>query len=295
MPSIIAIPAFSDNYIWLIREGRSAVVVDPGDAAPVLGVLEREGLVLTAILATHHHRDHVGGIEALLRATAVVPAQAGISVVPAQAGIAVVPAQAGIAVVPAQAGIQVPVFGPAREAIPARTVALAEGDHVELPGIGARLSVLDVPGHTAGHIAYTGEIDGPVVFCGDTLFAAGCGRLFEGTPAQMWSSLRKLGALDARTRVYCAHEYTLANLAFARAVEPANAAVAARIARERGKRDLGQPTVPSSLDDERATNPFLRAGLAPLRAAAEAHAGRALADEVESFAVLREWKNGFRG
>jgi len=266
MPSIIAIPAFTDNYIWLIRKGQEAVVVDPGDAAPVLDHLAREKLVLRAILTTHHHADHVGGVPALVERFAV------------------------------------PVFGPARESIPARTTSLREGDRVDVPGIGVTLDVLDVPGHTAGHIAYVGDIGGPGVFCGDTLFAAGCGRLFEGTAEQMWTSLSKLAALSPGTRAYCAHEYTLANLRFARAVEPDSAALAARSARdettraagEAAKRREGLPTLPSTIGEERATNPFLRADLAVPRRAAEAHAGRPLATPVASFAALREWKNGFK-
>jgi hydroxyacylglutathione hydrolase len=155
--------------------------------------------------------------------------------------------------------------------------------------------VLDIPGHTAGHIAYAGDIDGASLFCGDTLFAAGCGRLFEGTAAQMWDSLSKLARLDPATRVYCGHEYTLANLAFAAAVEPASAAIAARTASAARTRQQGQPTLPSTIADELATNPFLRAGADAPRRAAEAHAGHALPRPVDVFAVLREWKNGFRG
>jgi hydroxyacylglutathione hydrolase len=259
MAAIIPIPAFSDNYIWLVREGANAVVVDPGDAAPVQDYLDRERLALTAILNTHHHGDHVGGNAALLDRRAV------------------------------------PVYGPARESIPGLTHALAEGDRIDVPGIGCRLSVLDVPGHTAGHIAYTGEIGGePVAFVGDTLFAGGCGRLFEGTPEQMTVSLGKLAALPGATRVYCAHEYTMANLRFAAAVEPHNPLLQARIGREQAKRDRGQPTVPSTVADERATNPFLRAAEPEVFAAAETHAGSVLADAVAVFATLREWKNGFR-
>jgi hydroxyacylglutathione hydrolase len=259
MPTIIPVAAFSDNYIWIVRQGGSAVVVDAGDAAPVLAYLEREGLALTGILCTHHHLDHVGGNTALLER------------------------------------FRVPVFGPAGEKIPGRTQALVEGDRITVPGIGATLEAIDIPGHTAGHIALTGDIDGPVVFCGDTLFAAGCGRLFEGTPAQMWSSLSKLAALPGATRVFCGHEYTLANLRFAAAVEPGNAMVAERVARESAKRERGLPTLPSTIADEHATNPFLRAAQPTVRAAAERHAGRALSDPVESFAVLREWKNAFKG
>jgi len=260
MPAIIPIPAFSDNYIWLLREGRHAAVVDPGDAAPVQAYLDREQLVLTAIVNTHHHGDHVGGNAALLARYAV------------------------------------PVFGPARESIPGRTRALAEGDTITVPGIGLELAVLDVPGHTAGHIAYAAGDGGdgvPVAFVGDTLFAGGCGRLFEGTPGQMADSLGKLAALPGATLAYCAHEYTLANLRFALAVEPGNAALRERQARDQARRDRGVPTVPSSIAEERATNPFLRAGEPAVFAAAEARAGRRLADAVDAFATLREWKNTF--
>jgi len=258
MVTIIPIPAFADNYIWTLRQGTSAVVVDPGEAGPVLAYLDREGLTLTAILATHHHNDHVGGIPALL------------------------------------ARFNAPVFGPANETIPSRTRALREGDTVDVPGLPVTLRVLDIPGHTAGHIAYFGDVSGaPSVFCGDTLFAAGCGRIFEGTPQQMWTSLSALAALPAATRVYCGHEYTLANLRFAQAVEPNNAALWDRQAREEAKRKDGLPTLPSTMEQEHATNPFLRAPIAAVRAAAEQRAGRPLASDVEAFAVLREWKNAF--
>ncbi len=258
MLTIIPIPAFADNYIWLFRQRAHAVVVDPGDAAPVLAYLEREGATLTAILATHHHADHVGGNRALL------------------------------------ARFPVPVYGPARETIPGRTHALEEGDSFDIPGIDASLSVLDVPGHTSGHIAYVGDIDGvAALFCGDTMFAAGCGRLFEGTPTQMWKSLAKFAALPPATHVYCGHEYTLANLRFAAAVEPDNAQVKARQVREQAKRDRGEPTLPSTIGEERATNPFLRANLPSVKTAAETYAGHALADDVASFAAVRAWKNAF--
>jgi hydroxyacylglutathione hydrolase len=258
MPSIIPIPAFADNYIWLLREGSAGVVVDPGDAGPVIAHLARENLELTAILATHHHGDHVGGIRALLDRWPV------------------------------------PVFGPANETIPGRTRALAEGDAITVPGIELELSVLDIPGHTAGHIAYVARGHAsPLLFCGDTLFAAGCGRLFEGTPMQMVASLAKLSALPDATLIYCGHEYTLANLRFAAEVEPANASVAERRGREKAKRDRGLPTLPSTIGDEHATNPFLRTGRAAVRSAAERHAGRALDDPVAVFAEIRSWKNVF--
>jgi hydroxyacylglutathione hydrolase len=258
MAAIIPIPAFSDNYVWLLRAGASAAVVDPGDAKPVLDYLDRERLALVAVLATHHHADHVGGISALLER------------------------------------FDVPVYGPAGEKIPRRTRALREGDRIAIPALGATFDTLDIPGHTAGHIAYCGMFGGALaLFCGDTLFAAGCGRLFEGTPDQMWASLSKLAALPGETRVYCGHEYTLANLRFAAAVEPRSAALAERTARERAKRDEGLPTVPSTIAEERATNPFLRANVPEVRAAAQAHAGRALDDPASTFAVLRSWKNEF--
>jgi len=258
MITIIPIPAFADNYIWTLRSGGNAVVVDPGDAAPVLAYLDREGLALTAILATHHHNDHVGGVPALV------------------------------------ARNRVPVFGPARESIPERARALGEGDEIEVPGLSLRLRVMDIPGHTAGHIAFFGDVDGvPSVFCGDTLFAAGCGRVFEGTPEQMWTSLSALAALPPETRVYCGHEYTLANIRFALAVEPDNADLREREAREKAKRDRGEPTLPSTIGLERRTNPFLRAPVPAVREAAAAHAGAALGSDVDSFAALRAWKNAF--
>src|SRR5436190_3414303 len=258
MTTIIPIPAFRDNYIWAVRDGAKAAVVDPGDAAPVLAWLDANGVHLSAIIATHHHADHVGGVAELC------------------------------------AKYDVPVFGPAREAIPRRTHALSEGDRIEVPGVGLACALFDIPGHTAGHIAYYTAGDDPLLFCGDTLFGAGCGRIFEGTPEQMWASLSKLAGLPAATRVYCGHEYTLANLAFAQAVEPGNDDVRARIGRERVKRDRNLPTLPSTIGDELATNPFLRAGLPGVMAAAAAHAKRAMASVVDSFATLRQWKNEFR-
>ena len=257
MATIIPIPAFRDNYIWAVRSGALAAVVDPGDAAPVLAWLDANGVELTAILATHHHADHVGGVPAL------------------------------------RARYDVPVFGPANESIPLRTQALREGDRIDVPGVDLALSVLDIPGHTAGHIAYYALTPEPLVFCGDTLFAAGCGRLFEGTPPQMWSSLGKLGALPAATRVYCGHEYTLANLRFAAAVEPGNEDIRARTENERDKRTRDEPTLPSTIGMELATNPFLRASRPDVMARAAEHAGRAIDDAVDAFAALRAWKNAF--
>ena len=259
MTSIIPVGAFTDNYVWIVRSGASAVAVDPGDAAPVLAYLERESLALTAILATHHHRDHVGGIPALVD----------------------------------RYGAR--VHGPAREIASGVDARLAEGDVVRIDEPSLALRVLDIPGHTSGHIALTGEVGGaPALFCGDTLFAAGCGKLFEGTPDEMWSSLQKLAALPRDTRVYCGHEYTLSNLRFAAAVEPDSAALRERTARERAKRERGEPTLPSTIGEELATNPFLRVREPAVRAAAQAHAASRLDGDVAVFAALRQWKNAFQ-
>lgn len=257
MMKLVALPAFTDNYIWMLHDGRRAVVVDPGDAAPVLQALDAGGLRLAAILVTHHHPDHVGGVDAL------------------------------------RSRLEGPVYGPARETIPAPFTPLEGGQRIEALGIA--FDVIDVPGHTAGHIAYAehGAAAQPLLFCGDTLFSAGCGRLFEGTPAQMTASLDKLDALPADTRVCCTHEYTLSNLRFAAAVEPANEAVAAHTQACRERREAGQPTLPSTLAVERRINPFLRCSEPAVVAAARAQ-GAANDSRVEVFAALREWKNRFR-
>lgn len=259
MLPVLHVCAFEDNYIWIVR-GRSrdrAAVVDPGDAAPVLAALPALGLRLSAILCTHHHGDHTGGIAELRHH---------------------------------EPGL--PVYGPSRENIPAITHPLVDGDTVQLAGLGISLQVLDVPGHTRGHIAYYGH---GWLFCGDTLFSAGCGRLFEGTAAQMHASLSRLAALPADTQVFCAHEYTQANLRFAHAVEPDNPAILAYQESVRIQRLANQPTVPSSLAREKDINPFLRSQVPAVRAAAEHHAEKTLDDEVEVFAEIRKWKDRFRG
>ena len=253
---IHAVPAFRDNYLWVLAQGSRAAVVDPGDAAPVEAFLAARGLELCAILATHHHADHVGGLVALASRW------------------------------------HCPAFGPATEPIAGLTQKLREGDRIVVPGLDIAFRVLDIPGHTAGHIAYVNE-DGPMVFCGDTLFACGCGRLFEGTPAQMVASLGKLAALPPATRIYCGHEYTMANIAFAEAVEPGNRLLAERKARESAKRARGAPTLPSTLADELATNPFLRWDAPEVIESARRHAHRPLNAPVEVFAEIRAWKNGF--
>jgi len=248
------IPAFQDNYIWLLVRDGLAVVVDPGEAEPVLEMLRRDRLKLEHIVVTHHHGDHVGGVAQLADTS------------------------------------KARVWGPARERIPRRQVALADGDAIDL--LGERFTVIDVPGHTLGHIALHAPAIGALL-CGDTLFAGGCGRLFEGTPEQMCVSLERLAALPADTLVYCAHEYTLSNLRFARAVEPDNAAMAQRQLHCERQRERGEPTVPSTIGVERATNPFLRCTEPAVRAAAERRKPGAGADPVQTFAALRAWKNTF--
>ena len=252
---VIPLRAFSDNYIWTIRDGRCAAVVDPGDAAPVIDYLRRERLDLVAILNTHHHADHVGGNSALLQHA------------------------------------RVPVYGPRDPRIGDITNAVGEGDRFTLPHFGIQLSVFEIPGHTRTHIAFHGA---GMLFCGDTLFAAGCGRLFEGTPQQMHESLGKLMTLDDATSVYCGHEYTASNIRFARAVEPDNVALQDLDTHVRQLRDRDEPTLPSTIGQEKATNPFVRVGEPAVMESASRHASRALRDPVSVLAEIREWKNAFR-
>jgi hydroxyacylglutathione hydrolase len=253
------IHAFSDNFIWLLRRDgeRHCAVVDPGDARPVIERLEAEDLRLSDILITHRHGDHVGGIRELVDRYPNAVVQ-----------------------------------GPAGEPIPERRHALREGDEVHLSSIGTGLTVMDVPGHTEGHIAYFGA-DGnePVVFCGDTLFSIGCGRVFSGTFDQLHDSLMRLRELPNDTRVYCAHEYTLENIGFARWVEPDNPALLARAEQAHAQIDAGGDTVPSRLGDEKAANPFLRCDVPGVIEAAERHAGRAMRDSRDTFHTIRRWKD----
>ncbi|MGI9217717.1 MAG: hydroxyacylglutathione hydrolase [Hydrogenophaga sp.] len=251
------LPAFSDNYIWVLHDGHRALAVDPGEADGLAQWLQQQGLQLDTILITHHHGDHTGGVAQLREATGAR------------------------------------VFGPARESVPAPLHRVEGGNSFE--ALGVRFEVMDVPGHTAGHIAFfAADVDGaPLLFCGDTLFSAGCGRLFEGTPAQMLDSLTRLATLPAHTRLCCTHEYTLSNLRFALAVDPDNAALAAHASHCRGLRERNLPTLPSSIGLERQINPFLRSHEPALAAAAQAHDPASSPDALGVFTTLRAWKNVF--
>ena len=230
------------------------MIVDPGDAQPVLDYLARDKLQLVAILATHHHPDHVGGVAEL------------------------------------RTGRDIPVYGPKNEPISTLTHPVAGGDRVAIPELGVEFEVLDIPGHTRAHIAYYGS---KMVFCGDTLFACGCGRVFEGTPPQLHASLQKLVALPDATQVYCGHEYTLANIRFARAVEPGNAALAERERADAKTREKNRPTVPTTIGREKATNPFLRCTQPEVAQSAGRYSGADITDPVDVFTAIREWKNNF--
>ncbi|KAF0812722.1 Hydroxyacylglutathione hydrolase [Andreprevotia sp. IGB-42] len=251
MLNVIPLPIFDDNYIWIVERNRRVVAVDPGDAAPLMDWLQAQGFTLDAVLVTHHHNDHTGGLPALLAASP-----------------------------------QLPVYGPASIAMVNH--ALGDGDRVTL--LDEHFDVIATPGHTQDHLCYHGA---GLLFSGDTLFAAGCGRLFEGTPAQMQASLQRLAELPDATLVCCTHEYTLANLQFASAAETGSAALAARVAAEAGKRAQNRPTLPSTIALEKATNPYLRCDEPALIASALAH-GADGKDPLAVFTALRNWKNTFR-
>ena len=255
--NLTALPAFADNYIWMIDDGARAIVVDPGEPGPVAEALDARRLELAAILVTHHHADHVGGVDAL------------------------------------RPRLRGPVFGPAHERVPEPNIARLEGETAE--ALGLAFEVIDVPAHTAGHIAYFNRAGAgaPIVFCGDTMFSAGCGKLFEGTAAQMHRSLSKLAQLPDATRVCCGHEYTLSNLRFARAVEPDNEDIVRYEELCQSLRAAGKPTLPSDIGRERRVNPFLRVAEPAVVAAARAH-GAASDSGSDVLAALRTWKNEFR-
>ncbi len=254
---LLPLPAFDDNYIWLLHDGHKALVVDPGDAQPVLQALQHHGLLLQGILVTHHHGDHTGGVSVLRESTGAT------------------------------------VFGPVNETMPEPIQRVSEGDTINL--LGLEIKVFDVPGHTAGHIAYYCTVDheSPLLFCGDTLFSGGCGRLFEGTAQQMQASLARLAQLPGATRVCCAHEYTLSNLKFALAVEPDNPRLVAYQTNCQALRMQNQPTLPSTIELERQINPFLRTTEATIIGSVAQFDATALARD-GAFATLRQWKNQYR-
>jgi hydroxyacylglutathione hydrolase len=257
MLTIQPIPAFNDNYIWAIISDHNCVVVDPGDAAVVLTALEAHKLTLNAILITHHHKDHTGGVNELVTC------------------------------------FDVPVYGPENSPFNGITHTVSEGDLVKVFGID--FTVLEVPGHTLDHIAFYSELNdqAPALFCGDTLFLAGCGRLFEGSPSQMLNAMDRFSELPPKTRVYCAHEYSLSNLAFAKAVEPDNTAIQEKIEACQILRSSNQPTLPSTIEDELLINPFMRSrNPSVIKQIAQKEALNT-DDATAVFAAIREWKNQF--
>lgn len=258
MTLVLHAPAFRDNYIWLVPDPghRAAIVIDPGDAGPVRTALATHGLTIAAIFCTHHHADHSGGILALAQ------------------------------------GTEIPVYGPAREVVPGVTHPVSEGDEVRVAGFPEHFQVLDIPGHTAGHIAY---FDDERLFSGDTLFSAGCGRVFEGTPAQLFESLEKLAALPAGLEVYCGHEYTLKNLEFALTIEPHNPVLIDYYRKIGRLRERNEPSLPSSLGLERQINPFLRVRETQVQEAVMRRTGRKSDTPAAIFATLRRWKDDFKG
>lgn len=260
---ITALAAFSDNYIWAIAKENNLVLVDPGDAAVCIDFLEKSQSTLTAILITHHHSDHTGGIKGLVDYCQ-------------------------------QKQWPLTVYGPQNEKIPLCNVKLEQNNRVDLPDIDLTFNVIALPGHTAGHIAYfTNNTKEPMLFCGDTLFSGGCGRLFEGTAKQMLNSLTKLASLPNKTKVYCAHEYTQANLKFALTVEPNNAALIDYSKKVNELRSDNQATIPTSIEVEKQINPFLRSHEASIQASAMVFDNSTQADSLDTFTAIRRWKDQF--
>lgn len=254
MIAVSAVSAFKDNYIWIIHNQQFAVIIDPGDARPAKSYLRQHKLQPVAILCTHHHNDHTGGNRELVQE------------------------------------FSIPVYGPAHENIPGGTVALSDGETFTIQELAISFKVLEVAGHTAGHIAFYGQ---HALFCGDTLFSCGCGRIFEGSAQQMYTSLQKLVSLPDETKIYCAHEYTLANIEFAKVVDPDNAALSALEKDCRQKRARNFPTLPSTIAIEKMVNPFLRCDQQSIINSASQHDGQFLKDPARVFGVLRDWKNSF--
>lgn len=250
MLNIIPIPAFQDNYIWLIENGRNATVVDPGDAAPVIAVLKERDLKLSTILITHHHSDHIGGVDGLI------------------------------------AEFSPEIYASQKEQYAFKHTPVHDNQTIYIQDLDLSLNVMDVGGHTLGHVAYYGANS---LFCGDTLFGGGCGRLFEGTPAQMFASLQKIAALPKKTAVYCAHEYTEHNLQFAKSVEKNNPALIERISASRDLREAGLATIPSSIELELATNPFLRCTSPEIIKIL----GLKNENQIDVFTTLRQMRNHF--
>ncbi len=251
--TVFPIPAFTDNYIWCIHDGHNAAVVDPGDAKPVQTYLAQQQLSLSAILITHHHADHIGGVRELL-----------------------------------QNNQGLPVIGPDSQRIPQVNKAVAEGDEIQVPGLDVAFKVMAVPAHTLDHIAYLGEIG---LFCGDTMFSAGCGRLFEGTPAQMRENFQRFKQLPGDTKVYCTHEYTIANLDFALAIAPDDGALQASMAEAKQKRAQNQPTLPTTIERETCINPYMRDQDPTIIAGVQQHWQEIYDSPLEVFTAIRRWKD----
>ena len=266
MLNIIPIPALSDNYIWMLNDGssREVVLVDPGDKQKIISFLEEESLYPVVILITHQHYDHTGGVAALVNKYPQVKVICPSGIISKR---------------------PLPIDLPIAEFI---THPVTDGDTVHIPELDIRFQVIAIPGHTLDHVAYFGE---GLLFCGDTIFGCGCGRLFSGTAEQMASSMTRLSALPVETQVYSAHEYTVDNIGFAKWVEPDNSDILQRDQDDMAKQEKGIPTLPSTLDLELKTNPFMRFKVPQVKQAAEKYAGHSLATDADVFAAIRQWKD----